>query len=1847
MKFRIVQRFFFAFSAALLSLLSASNAQAHGAFDCSSEMTVHEHKIEIAITMGLEAARTVLAKAGLSSEAIADAIKTRGPHSSVDLSPTLSSSFFELNCGEEKLAAQSIAAISDGVEVTFHLIYPRPTAGTLDARAVYHNGIEEIRRGPFIAHDEAMNQLGAAVLSRMNTSLQVLLPAIESKSLVVKGASATEKAVQPVPSLKKNRSAVIWWFCAPGIFLIGGWLVARNFLNRNRTVLIALIIFATAAAHAQRQMEPLGRGVIAMRTGNSTAYIGWRLLATDPEDVGFNIYRSQNGGAAVKLNAQPITNTTDFVDSTATLSQSNAWLVCAVTNGVEAPFGAPFGIAANAPVPLDFQGKVAPYLSIPLQPIAGGNYYTHHCWPGDLDGDGEYDFVVSRLPNAGGVCYLDAYLRNGTFLWRMNMGYNSTNLDGIEPGSSAISVGHGDNVTVFDMDGDGRAEVLVRTSNGVTVTNAAGVQVASITAGSDVTQFLSVIDGLTGVERARAVVPNPYSSEGPLNGHMGIMFCDGKQPSVVFEGANRTGSAGFNYSITTWDFRNGQLTQRWTTTLPGGGNKAKGHQIRIADVDHDGKDELCEIGFVLDDNGQVLFDTELIHGDRYHIADLDPDRPGLETFAIQQDNPTLMATALYDSLTGKMIKKWYASGIVDVGRGNAGEVDQNSRGVELWSTQPGLYSAKGDFVSSTLPATCNFSIWWDADLAREQLDDGKIDKYGVGRVMSPYSLSALSTWRNAQPLYGDLFGDWREEILYEKSDYSQLMIFTPVSPATNRIVCLAQDPEYRECMTVKGYMQSTWPSFYIGAGMGKPPVQPISDAQLVWRSDGVTNDWDDSVTANWFTNNLWISNNTPVVFVASQSVLFDVSGSNNTAINLVGTLMPGAVKVHSPTDYIFSGGTLDGSMTLTKAGAGTLTLNNTNTFTGRTLISEGSLIVNGELPSSPVVVRSGAWLDGRIGGNGNIGAGVTIEQGGGVSPGFGTNSSGTLTISNALTLRGGTLNDFDLSDDPTNITKTNDLVNVIGNVVLQGANKLVIRELDDALTPGSYTLIRYSGTLSGSLNNLSVAGFDGIPFTLTNPPGVIALVIQETRPPVALAWTGGSGGNGWDLTTTSNWLNGALKDEFSPLDAVRFDATGTSNLTVNLIGSLNPGSVIVDSTANYNFNGAGAIIGTTGLVKTNSGTLTINANANTFTGRTIIGGGTLAINDLDMGGFPSSLGAANASPTNIVMYNGSTLKFTGYGSFTDRGITLNSGTNTINISTISGAATMTIAGQLVGAGALLKDGSGQLNLNASNTYSGGTILKAGTLQLGTQTANQYGLGSGVVTFNGGTLSMENTTGSDYDGTFFTGPWNMVVPVGMTGRLNAAGRCSVTGTLTGGGTLTVWVPFVRADFSGNWAGFTNQINIIADSDGGDFRCNNSAGYPNAKISIGVLASLQNRIGSTPTIPIGEISGVTGSIINAPGGNGGIGVNWRVGGLNTTATFAGNTYNNVGFIKEGTGTWIWTGTNTTHTGQTTINGGALQIGNGGTSGMLGPGNVTDNSLLVFNRSDSISDTNFGTISGTGNLVKRGAGTLTLSKAHTYSGTTTIETGTLALTSTGSVANSSNIILSANALFDVSGTTSGSMTLGLGKMISGNGSVKGNFLVGATAKLSPGTNSTIGTLTFSNSLACFGGFGAPPCTNFFKISKSPTANDSVRVFGSLTNGGFLLVTNISANAFAAGDTFRLFNASSYSGSIQVFILPPLAAGLMWDTSTVNTNGTIKVINIPPPVISGIALSETNLIVSGSNGVANSAYYVLTSTNLSLPLAQWTRIATNHFDTSGGFSFTNEIGPGAEQLFYQLQLP
>jgi hypothetical protein len=215
--------------------------------------------------------------------------------------------------------------------------------------------------------------------------------------------------------------------------------------------------------------------------------------------------------------------------------------------------------------------------------------------------------------------------------------------------------------------------------------------------------------------------------------------------------------------------------------------------------------------------------------------------------------------------------------------------------------------------------------------------------------------------------------------------------------------------------------------------------------------------------------------------------------------------------------------------------------------------------------------------------------------------------------------------------------------------------------------------------------------------------------------------------------------------------------------------------------------------------------------------------------------------------------------------------------------------------------------------------------------------------------------------------------------------------------------------------------------------------------------------------------------------------------------------------------------------------------------------------------------------------------------------------------------------------------SGTGSGAVTVNAAGTLGGNGIISGAVTVNAAGALAPGN--PLGVLTISNNLTLAAG-----STTFVQVQHSPLTNNAVKISGALAEGGTLIVTNIGGAAFAAGDSFQLFSASSYSGSFAGIVLPPLTGNLVWNTNTLNNSGTLSVVVLTSPNIASLKITNGKLVVRGSGGVNSWPFVLLSTTNLAA--AQWTPVATNQFDAADGFNLTNAVSPDSPMTFYKLQL-
>jgi rhamnogalacturonan endolyase len=287
--------------------------------------------------------------------------------------------------------------------------------------------------------------------------------------------------------------------------------------------------------------------------------------------------------------------------------------------------------------------------------------------------------------------------------------------------------------------------------------------------------------------------------------------------------------------LAAWDWRGGELTSRWVfdtdqgyPTFAGQGN----HSVSVADVDGDGKDEIVYGSMVVDDDGRGLFSTGLRHGDALHVGDLDPSRPGLEVYGIHENEEganSSPGTAMYDARTGEVI--WKTGPGEDVGRGLAADIDPRHPGCECWGGPGGLRTCKGEPIGLG-PRSANFAIWWDGDPLRELLDGNRISKWDwkegtLNTLFTATGCTANNGSKSTPCLSADLFGDWREEVIFRTSDDRSLRIYTTTIPTDRRIPTLMHDPQYRLAIAWQnvGYNQPPHPGFFLGDGM-KPPPRP-------------------------------------------------------------------------------------------------------------------------------------------------------------------------------------------------------------------------------------------------------------------------------------------------------------------------------------------------------------------------------------------------------------------------------------------------------------------------------------------------------------------------------------------------------------------------------------------------------------------------------------------------------------------------------------------------------------------------------------------------------------------------------------------------------------------------------------------------------------------------------------------------------------------------------------------------------------------------------------------------------------------------------------------------------------
>ncbi|MFM2083003.1 MAG: hypothetical protein RL380_1694 [Verrucomicrobiota bacterium] len=672
---------------------------------------------------------------------------------------------------------------------------------------------------------------------------------------------------------------------------------------------------------------------------------------------------------------------------------------------------------------------------------------------------------------------------------------------------------------------------------------------------------------------------------------------------------------------------------------------------------------------------------------------------------------------------------------------------------------------------------------------------------------------------------------------------------------------------------------------------------------------------------------------------------------------------------------------IGGGAALVKTGTGVLTLCGTNTYTGGTVIANGTfaLAAGGALGSGTVNVGSNTTYDISGATNFVLGASRTVAGFGSINGHFtngtsgtlnpGTNSvAGTLTFSNSLAFTGGATAHYDLASGGPG--PNNDFISVAGDLNASGTNTI---EISGGGSPGSiHPLITYGGAFNGGTSNFVVSGGSGALLHDSGTKTISFQVATVLRAPTNVVWKAAAPANtDWDAVNRTNWLNGTLQDFFVSGDAVAFNATGNASSNINLLGNLTPASVVVDSALGYNFTGSGAISGTTTLVKTNSGKLGISTT-NSYTGGTTIAGGVLEASLLADGGVASSIGASSSAAANLVL-NSATLRYVGGNVGTDRGITLTSN-GTFDLTNT--ATTLTLNGILTG-GQLIKTGSGILSLNAANTHTGGDIINAGTLTFTTATAP--GPVAAGITNNGATLRVVGATVIDHVIEF-----NGNCGVEFTGV--AAGNVVLRGAWFGSGNVLVnfLVQNAGQTFTiggggqggGNMANFSGTVDFGTNS--GFMRLNNdnstfNTGSANATFNLGTgSGTMLHRNGGT-YVYLGALFGGPNTKLSGRG-NGAAGiVTYEIGGKGIDCNFDGAIVDGGGataIVKVGANKLTLNGTSTA-TGVTTVNNGTLEV-----NGSLNSGPTMNAGLLTGNGSlgGAVSLAATATLKPGGNAIGR---------------------------------------------------------------------------------------------------------------------------------------------------------------------------------------------------------------------------------------------------------------------------------
>ncbi len=589
-------------------------------------------------------------------------------------------------------------------------------------------------------------------------------------------------------------------------------------------------------------MEYLDRGLNAINTGNGML-VSWRFNANDDDKAVFKLYRDNT-----------LIYTSDAGDATCYLdkggSSTSKYKVETVSGGKVVSTESCDLISNKA------------YFDIPLKVPTGNDctYSANDTSVGDVDGDGQYEIFVKWDPSNSkdnsqsgytGNVYIDCYTLEGKQLWRIDLGKN------IRAGA------HYTQFLVADFDCDGKAEMTCKTADGTVDGTGKVIGDASkdyrnssgyILSGPE---YYTLFDGATGkaLDTVDYGIPRGNNLKKDWGDDYGnrvdryngaVVYLDGVKPSAVSGRGYYT-----QLNAVAYDVVNDKLVERWVYRSGNDPNKGYhngNHNCMAADVDGDGKQEICFGSTTIDDDGTLLWCNNQGHGDAMHLGDFLPDRKGLELWMCHENEP--WGVSLIDAATGKNI--FHKDHTKDTGRACCGNILASNPGAEFWgATGNDIFDANGKTIATNKPSQ-NFMIYWDGDLEREILDGTKIDKYvsasKINRLLTADGCASNNSSKSSPCLSADIFGDWREELLLRTTDSKYMRVYATPYTTDVRLTTLMHDPQYRTQAAGEQncYNQPAHPSFYLGSDESLPerpavtingtsagqPTQPTETTQI-------------------------------------------------------------------------------------------------------------------------------------------------------------------------------------------------------------------------------------------------------------------------------------------------------------------------------------------------------------------------------------------------------------------------------------------------------------------------------------------------------------------------------------------------------------------------------------------------------------------------------------------------------------------------------------------------------------------------------------------------------------------------------------------------------------------------------------------------------------------------------------------------------------------------------------------------------------------------------------------------------------------------------------------------------